>query len=264
MYYLHIKINYGIINIIILLCGDLMERRMIEGIEILHYDCVDSTNKTAMLHGERKHLLTFVSDTQTQGRGRMGRSFFSYNGGLYMSVILDPLSINIPYHLCTPAAALAVKQAVEAYGVKNTQIKWVNDILLDNKKICGILTEGKTENNRVERIVVGIGINLSDVGVSFPEDIKNKAGYAFCNADNVTLAAEIVRNLGKLCKGKREDIVSQYSKELAYVGESVTVTDYSNNNSKIKGKILGVNEDCYLKLELPDKTVKLLSSGEII
>lgn len=241
-----------------------MVNNCIEYIEILHYDCVDSTNKVAFEYQDNKHLLTILSDTQTNGRGRMGRDFYSYNGGLYMSVILEPRKIQIPFHICTPTAALAVLDTLEMYGVCNCELKWVNDILLDGRKICGILTECRTENNEIERIVVGIGINISESDIEFPEDIKQKAGTVNINDNRKNIACSITKQLGNYLSLDVHEIVSEYEKRLNSIGKIITVTDYADNYKRITGKVIGITDDCFLKIELSDKTTKIISSGEII
>ena len=241
-----------------------MTEKTINGIKIHHYTCVDSTNRIALENTETYHLLTVISDSQSGGKGRMGRQYFSYNGGLYMSVVLQISEIAIPINLCTPAAALAVKDALNKAGISGVKIKWVNDLLLDEKKICGILTEGRTTEAGLKKIVVGIGINLTRPENDFPEEIKHRAGYAGFYGDKLILASEIAKRLGELVKLKPTDIVSEYEKNMAWIGESVTVTDYADNNRKITGKIIGVNEDCFLKIILANGTERLLSSGEII
>lgn len=241
-----------------------MTEKIINGIKIHHYNCVDSTNRIALEKTNAQHLLTVIADSQTGGKGRMGRQYFSYNGGLYMSVVLSLSEVNIPINLCTPAAALAVKGALENVGVSGVKIKWVNDILLNEKKICGILTECRTTEDGMRNIVVGIGINLTEPENDFPEDIKHRAGCANYNGDKLILASDIAIRLGALVKSNPTEIVNQYEKNMLWIGENVTVTDYADNNRKITGKIIGVNEDCYLKIVTEDGTERLLSSGEII
>ena len=240
-----------------------MEKEIYNGVEILHFGCVDSTNTVAMEYKDKRHMLTVVSDIQTSGRGRMGHDFFSYNGGLYMSVILDPSKIKIPYNLCTPSAAIAVKRSLNKYCSNEIKIKWVNDLYIGTKKICGILSESRIINGKVERIVIGIGVNLLNKE-PFPHNIAEKAGYVGCNTDKMTLCAEIVKNIGSIILQNKDLIVQEYSNNLAFTGETVNVTDYTNDNSKIKGKILGVNDDCFLILQLSDSSTKIISSGEII
>lgn len=232
-------------------------------VSIIKLDTVDSTNRFAKQYNEKKHLLTIVADTQTGGRGRVGREFYSYNGGLYMSVIIDPSEINVPFHIVTPAAALAVRNTLVEYGVIQAKIKWVNDIYLDGKKICGILTEAKSEDNKIDRIVVGIGINLFSENTRFPEELQVKAGYVKIDANKESVAQKIAEKLGDYLKKTKEKIAEEYGRELLYLGQRVTLTDYSEN-TQIAAKVLGINEDCFLKIEFDDKTVKYLSSGEIV
>lgn len=236
----------------------------INKINILHFESVDSTNKVALNLEDWSHLQTIVADNQENGRGRLGRKFFSYKGGLYMSVIIDPQKISIPFHICTPAAALAVVKCLEKYGVYNAQIKWVNDILVDGKKVCGILTESRSFENGINRLVIGIGINLKNAEIIFPDEIKDRAGFAKCNVDKLILASEIAYELGTILLMEQSEIVEKYSSNLAWKGKNATVTDYSQNNKQINGKIIGVTNDCFLLLELPDKSIIELSSGEII
>ncbi len=239
-------------------------KKIIYNVDILHYKNIDSTNRVAGVLPSATHLMTVVSDSQTTGRGRMNRQFFSYEGGLYMSVILDSKKIKCGLGLCTSAAALAVKDTLEKNGVRNLQIKWVNDILLNRKKVCGILTEAKTVNGEINRVIVGIGINLNKPQNNFPEEIKEKAEYIGFKGDKLTLAAEIAGNLGKYIELNKSEISSRYADNMAFVGERMTVTDYSKNNTKLTGKIVGIDNDCFLSLQLDNGQIITLSSGEII
>lgn len=236
----------------------------INGIDIMHYSCVESTNEIALNISNPGDYLTVISDTQTGGRGRMDRKFFSYDGGLYMSVCIPFERINTPFHLITPSAAIAVSETLEHFGVKNIKIKWVNDLLIDNRKICGILTQAKSCNGKIERVVVGIGINLTKPENDFPDEIKNRAGYADYKGDKLTLAAEIGNNLRNLLYLTQEKIVSKYKQNMAYIGEIMQVTDYSDNNKKVLGKIIGVNDDCFLRIMTEDGKEKIISSGEVL
>ena len=236
----------------------------IDGIDIIYYSCVESTNDIALNISALSAYLTVISDTQTGGRGRMDRKFFSYDGGLYMSICIPFENISVPFHLITPSAALAVREALEHFGIKNINIKWVNDLLIDNKKICGILTQAKSCNGKIERVVVGIGINLTKPENDFPDEIKNRAGYADYKGDKLTLAAEISNNLRNILTLSQEEIVSKYREKMAYIGETMQVTDYSDNNKKVLGKIIGVNDDCFLRIMTEDGKEKIISSGEVI
>lgn len=232
-------------------------------ISVLHFPVLDSTNRFALEIKDFSHLTTVVADSQTAGRGRMGRSFFSPENGLYMSVILQPERIKCPLSLCTPGAALAVRQALENEGIRGIKIKWVNDLLLNGKKVCGILTQSQTENGKISKIVIGIGINLCEGEYDFPEDIKGRADWIGFHGDKLNLAKNIAAELNRYICSDNSDICTEYNSYLAYIGESTTVTDYADHNRKVSGTVLGADENCFLKIKTEDGNERLISSGEI-
>ncbi|MEE0807769.1 MAG: biotin--[acetyl-CoA-carboxylase] ligase, partial [Acutalibacteraceae bacterium] len=120
-----------------------------------------------------------LSKRQTGGRGRMGRKFFSYDGGVYLSVVLRP-DINPKDSLfITVAAAVAMAEVIEEVSGKRALIKWVNDIYIDGKKVCGILTEGSISGESLQFAILGVGVNLSLPKENFPTEISNIAGSVF-------------------------------------------------------------------------------------
>jgi len=240
-----------------------MNTKTTENYTLEHYVEVESTNSIAAGKKEYNNLSCIVSDRQTGGRGRLGRSFYSPNGGLYMSVIVKPEFIKCGLHVCTCAAALAVKEALEENGIDGVSVKWVNDILKDGKKICGILTEARSIDGKVERVIIGIGINLTEPQGGFPKDIVNKAGSADFHGDKIALAVQIVSKIGKYVTLEKKDISSMFYKVMAGRSSLVNVTDYADNNRIIMGVIEGINEDCNLLLRLVDGSIRTISSGEI-
>lgn len=234
-----------------------------ENVTLLHFATLDSTNRFALDTDEVHHLLTVVADSQTGGRGRLGRSFFSPKSGLYMSVVLNPENINCSLSLCTPAAAIAVSEALEKVGIEGLEIKWVNDLLLNGKKVCGILTEARTTNGKIDKIVVGIGINLLEPEGGFPEDISNKAGAVNYGGDKLKLAVDIAQRLDNYISSDSSAICDEYRKRLAFVGCEREITDYASGNEKIQGTLIGVNENCFLRIMTSQGEEKVISSGEI-
>lgn len=145
------------------------------------FDTIDSTNNFADDHAEEiisdKPLLV-IANKQTRGRGRMGREFFSPAGtGIYMTIGIKPKFAIDKALFVTIATAVAVSKAIEEIAPVKTKIKWVNDIFIGNKKVCGILTEAgaNLETGRIDKILIGIGINCFTHS-SLPDDIKNTAG----------------------------------------------------------------------------------------
>jgi len=143
------------------------------GYKLINLDSVDSTNNYAKALGDVSQAVVIAAETQTGGRGRLGRSFISPAGvGIYMSIVIPRSEIKIPLFLVTPAAAVATCRAIKNVCGVSPQIKWVNDIYLNNKKICGILTE--VQSGTAESIIVGIGVNCFPG--SFPIDVAEIAG----------------------------------------------------------------------------------------
>ncbi len=240
-----------------------MEQKIINGIKILHFSELESTNKTAMEIKDAEHLDTVIADSQTGGRGRLGRSFFSPDSGLYITIVLEPCKIVCGLSMCTAAAAVAVRETLEDEGISGLQIKWVNDILKDGRKVCGILTEARSDGGGIFRVAVGIGINLREPQGGFPEDIKNRAGAVGFFGDKLALAAKIAARLGGIVEKAPETVAEKYRSQLAFVGNTVTVTDYADGAKKLRVKILGVDENCFLKVETENGEIRTLSSGEI-
>ena len=155
-----------------------------ENVQIEIFKTVTSTNSLMKEKAESgaKEWTVIVADEQTLGRGRMGRSFYSPpNTGIYMSVLLRPaLPANQSIYITT-CAAVAVAKAIEINTGVEAKIKWVNDIFIENKKVCGILTEGTTdiENGELKYVVLGIGINVFPPEELFPTEIKDVATSIF-------------------------------------------------------------------------------------
>ena len=150
------------------------------GKDVVCYNDVDSTNsvcKIEALNGAEEGMV-IVAETQSGGRGRLGRTWNSQRGeGVYMTVLLRPDIDPSKLSSITLSAGLAVCEALNKdFGLK-TQIKWPNDIILNGKKICGILTEMSGQLQKVDFVVVGIGINVNVI--NFPDEIKDKATSIF-------------------------------------------------------------------------------------
>lgn len=144
------------------------------GKNIIHFDTIDSTNDYAKEIGNKVNGGTLIiSEQQTKGKGRLGRSWNSKSGdGIWMSLIIKPKIEPYKAPFLTLVAGASIIKALDHLGV-DVSIKWPNDIILNNRKICGILTELSAEMERVNYIVIGIGINIKTI--NFPNEIKEKA-----------------------------------------------------------------------------------------
>jgi BirA family biotin operon repressor/biotin-[acetyl-CoA-carboxylase] ligase len=147
------------------------------GKNIVHFDTISSTNTKAkeLANDNCPNGTIIVSEEQTSGRGRLGRQWVSPKGkGIWMSIILRPDIPPMEAYKVTIIAAAAVHGALTENGVASL-IKWPNDIIIDGKKICGILTEMNAELSNIHYLVIGIGINVNTESLEIPEDLKDKA-----------------------------------------------------------------------------------------
>lgn len=235
------------------------------------YKTIDSTNQEAkkfLMDDDIPHGTVLLSEEQTAGRGRFQRKFFSpSNNGIYMSVILRPnIELSKAIHITT-SAAVSVCRAIENLTNKRPKIKWVNDIFLDEKKICGILTEasGNFESGRVENVVVGIGINFKTKEADFPDDIKDVAGSIFEGEEpNITrnqLVAEILNELLCMCDNLEDKSIMQEYKVLSFVlGKKVS---FLKNNRLNKAKAVDISDEGALVVQYENGDLDYLNSGEI-
>ena len=225
---------------------------------------VDSTNtyaKKLAIEGAPEKTVV-AAETQTAGRGRLGRSFYSpEKTGLYLSVILRPQAPAEEASFITITAALAVCMAIEALTGASPQIKWVNDIFLNGKKVCGILTEGETsmETRLMEYAVLGIGINVKPA--TFPEDLRKIAGsLGNSRLSRNKLCAEILNQLFKLnSKNDRNFIISEYKKRSLVPGKTV---NFVKNGIPMTGTAADINDQGNLIVNTSHGT-EILISGEI-
>jgi len=218
-----------------------LDKNAAEKYSFLLLDCVDSTNTLAKkLAKDGVNMpLVIIADRQSAGRGRLGRSFYSPTcEGLYMSVLFDPKNEALDLGMLTQFAAVAAAKAVEELCGKKVFIKWVNDILIGGKKICGILCESGIDESGAAFAVVGIGVNISEK--EFPKDICEIAGSIYsCTgimADRAALAARIIENLDRYTPSFMDD----YRSRSAVVGKRVRVINHEN---EYLATALGINDD---------------------
>ncbi|MGI5984682.1 MAG: biotin--[acetyl-CoA-carboxylase] ligase [Clostridiales bacterium] len=230
------------------------------------FDTTDSTNTEAkkLALDNAAHGTMLLAEEQTAGRGRSGKSFFSpREAGLYMSIILKPdLGISDP-QLITIAAAVSVCEAIEKIAGLRPQIKWVNDIYLNGKKICGILTEAITdlESGGIESIVVGIGINCIETN-SLPDDLRDIAGAL--GKDGLSrnhLAAEIAAGvLDSFNNLENREIIDEYRKRSLMYGRDIS---FLRGDERLFATVTGINDIGNLQARLKSGEEIVLSSGEV-
>lgn len=228
---------------------------------IVHPVC-DSTNLEArrrVLSGADAITL-ILAEEQTAGRGRLGRQFHSPKGaGLYLS-LLFPLVGSLPSAVSlTCASSVAVMRAIRSTVGLQTEIKWVNDLLLNGKKVCGILAEAITVGDRTQ-IVIGVGINLRPI--EFPPALREIAGSL--GDETVTrsaLAAEVARELMRVVRDPADLFwLEEYRNHSAVVGKPIR---WIEDGTERFGVADGIEENGALRVTAENGTSVLLQTGEI-
>lgn len=222
----------------------------------IHFNSVDSTSSYARRNASLLETPCIISAShQTNGRGRQGKSFFSPEGtGLYMTLLVqaEPKSA-----LITPAAAVAVCKAIETLTDIKPSIKWVNDIFVNGKKVCGILSECFRENGKTY-VSVGVGINLTTA--EFPAELNQAASLGVeCSKENLSLL--IADGISKYINSPDDEyILNEYRKRLFVIGQKIT---YEKNGNIFEATVCDINEKCNLIVKNTDSSLDTLSSGEI-
>lgn len=223
------------------------------GATVIPLETTESTNdlaKKAALEGAPDGT-TYIAKVQTGGHGRGEHTFFCYDGGLYLSIVIR--NAFLPAELITSAAAAAVCRAVRAAACAPVTIKWVNDLYLGDKKVCGILAL-----RTGDAYVVGIGINVKEV--TFPDDLRQTAAALCSDIDLNILAAEIIARLRLAVNEPVKSIIEYCSKYSYTLGKEVT---YIKNGKSFIGTAEKLLQDGSLSVELNNGSTDILSSGEI-
>ena len=230
------------------------------------YDVVDSTNKVAasMAMDRAPHGTTVIADQQTAGRGRRGRSFYSPSTtGLYMSIIVKPTFDISKAVLITAAAAVAISSAINQVSGLHTQIKWVNDIYLDGKKVSGTLTEAVSdfETGEIHRIVTGIGINCSTE--NFPEGTGRNPGSLGGGIRRSQLAAAVIDHFLDIIDDiESRRFIEEYRSRSMVIGRDILIYRTLDAPGE-PARALDIDRDGGLIVERPDGSRETLSTGEI-
>lgn len=256
----HTKMGYRLTENADVLNADEILRFCEPKIKVFYFDSIDSTNnyaKKLIAEGETSTFLV-VAARQTAGRGRQGKAFYSPAGtGIYMSLVTHPGEPLQNAVSATTAAAVAVCRALERLTDKRPGIKWVNDVYLDGKKICGILTEAVTdfESATVSSVIIGIGINISTA--DFPAEVEN-GGCLGANVGRARLAGAVCSELLKAVGGA--DYMEDYRSRSIVIGKEIR---YIQNGVSYTAKAVGVDNSGGLEILTPDGEQKTLRSGEI-
>ncbi len=241
------------------------------GKDIHYFKEVDSTNDVAkyLAQNGAEEGTVVVAEIQNRGKGRRGKTWISPPGGVWMSIILRP---DIPPSRApqlTLVTGVAVAETLKKELKLNVGIKWPNDILIGNKKVCGILTEVNASINKVNYVIVGIGIDMNVDVPLFPPDLQKGATSLKNELDTEINGAILVQkfllNLEKLYSqftaGKFPDILNEWRFLSKTIGSRVEVR---TRGKTVQGDAVGINKDGILILELDDGSLRKMISGECL
>lgn len=231
-------------------------------LDVSYFESIDSTNtycKRLLADGKGGEFLV-IANNQTAGRGRQGKSFYSPSEtGIYFSLVIRPDTSLQNAVTATTAASVAVCKAIEKLTDLKPKIKWVNDVYLNGKKVCGILTEATTdfESGIVDSVIIGIGINISTT--KFPGDVEG-AGCLDVDINRSALIAETVNELMNIAGGDYASFIEYYRSHSMVIGEKIK---FIQNGKTTFATALAIDERGGLEVGLESGEKTVLRSGEI-
>ncbi len=241
------------------------------GHKIVHYSRTDSTNNVALKLAARgaPQGTVVLAEEQTAGRGRLGRTWYSEkSSGIYVSVILRPPLSPAAAPVLTLMAGAATQRALSASTGLPTDIRWPNDLMVKNKKVCGILTEMSAELDRLHAVVLGIGINVNhremppELG-SIATSLRIEGGKVYSRAHIlVNLLEELERHYRMLLGEGRDAILRSWTAASSYAqGKRVRVL---SNSGELPATTMGLDPTGALRVRYDDGREESLVAGEII
>lgn len=237
--------------------------------KIYFLPCVDSTNKEA----KRQALVNapngslFIAEEQQSGKGRLGRNWSSPAGtGLWFTLLLRPQSIPQQVTLLTLLAGLAVSKAIRAQTGCDAKIKWPNDVVIGSKKVCGILTEMAAEMERINYVIIGIGINVNQK--EFPEELRVKATSLLLESGKpfrrTALLQEVLTNfetlLSQLKSSGPDALLEDYKKQCISLNRTV---GFTRNGQPATGTAIDISREGELIVRCENGETVPVFSGEV-
>lgn len=237
-----------------------------------YFDSVDSTQNQAMkIASEVSHGTLIIAEKQTNGKGRLGRKWISPKGGIWFSIILHPKFDISVITLFPIASALALSNAIEKTLNIKSELKWPNDITINGKKVAGMLVDASIESNKIENIILGVGINYN-VEVKQIEkilkDTPNFYGVTSLSEHSKTIKPvllvqsfllELEEIFNLLNKGDIKKIIRDWTKKSSTINQNIELI---TEDGKIKGKAIKIDDDGALVIS-SNKKNKRITSGDI-
>lgn len=224
------------------------------GCAVKVFNEIDSTNDTAKAEAKcgAPDRSVYIARIQSGAHGRGEHTFFSYDGGIYFSLLTRESRNLLPCELITSAAAVGIHRALSSFGFE-TKIKWINDLYYKDKKVCGVLAVSSGDG-----IITGVGINAKNT--VFPADIAEKAGTLGYEGLLDIMAAKVIRELCFSLSEKPNRIIEYCRKYSFTLGKHVT---YRINGKEYSGVASSIGEDGSLSVSLDEGGTDVLRSGEV-
>ncbi len=240
------------------------------GSKIYHFPCLSSTQDKAKEVAETElEGCVVISDRQTAGRGSKGRCWLSPSGGVYLSVILKPDIHLREISKITLLSAVSLSETVEKMAFVRTSLKWPNDILINNKKVGGILCESAICGEVFHFIVVGIGVNLNnkieDISPSLLYPATSILEEARKKISRKKFIEEVLFDFDKnylhFKKNGFAEIREKWKRKSSTLNKNITILD---GNKKIKGKAMDISEEGFLILENKKGEIRKITTGDVV
>jgi len=239
-----------------------------------YLDSIDSTQNQAlkMANDSKNDGVIIIAEKQTGGRGRSGRKWISPKGGIWFSIILHPKFDIANITVFPIAASLALSYAIEKTCKIVPELKWPNDLTIKGKKLAGMLVDASFESNRIESVVLGVGINFNINVKEIEKILKNTPNYygiaSLNEQKNKSTQIELLQSfllelekIYELLNTKQiKKIISEWTKRSSTIGKNVEI---NTNNGKIKGEAIKIYNDGSLLIKTEEGTNRIIS-GDIV
>ena len=243
------------------------------GKQVYYFDSIDSTQTQAMkiASDEANNGTVIIAEKQTSGKGRLGRKWISPKGGIWLSIILHPKFDISVITLFPIASALALSNAIEKTLNIKSELKWPNDITIKGKKVAGMLVDASLESNKIENLILGVGINFNVDVKQIEKILKNTPnfyGITSLSEQNKTVKSillvqsflmELEQIYNLLNTGDTKKIIRDWTRRSSTIGQNI---ELSTENGKIRGKAIKIDEDGALVI-LENKKNRRITSGDI-
>lgn len=239
-----------------------------------YFDTIDSTQNFAakIASNSKENGSIIISQNQTSGKGRLGRRWISPRGGIWLSVILHP-KFDVSLTTLFPiASSVALSIAIEKIIKKKPRLKWPNDLIMKGKKIAGMLVDLSLQSNKIENLILGVGINFKIDANKLEKSLENKENFygatTLVNKKEIASPIKLVQSFlyelekifEKLEQGKTRSIIKEWTKRSSTIGKNITVL---TSEKVIRGKAIKIDNDGALVIIQRDKTYRVLE-GDIV